>query len=388
MTLDQDLMEIEPILRGTDGTFQFTHPSFQEVLTDNQFADEINSGKLSVRDAWVHFFSYEEDVELWELPKDREWRALLPDWTRIINIVISLLPYSESEFQSVLQNSYELTKDKFDGNYNPFEYDCRIIGAKHYELPNLPSRELEETNRGENPDSLIAIVEKRTDLDFSKMSKAAAARTLGKMRCKEAIPALCDLMLSIYHPLNYDGYHAAEALGEIGSEEAVEPLIAHLSNKNNIWRFAAAYPLGEIGSKKAVRPLIDYLSDHSNPHREFAADALGMLGSREAVEVLTNFLLESSEMSFHGAWALCSIGDDNHIEPVIEYISNPQNTMGRQDIKEGLSGFKSYRVLTSLVKRQRSVPINEKEYFSGIIAAIHKRLKPQGYNPAVKRLVA
>jgi len=62
--------------------------------------------------------------------------------------------------------------------------------------------------------------------------------------------------------------------------------------------------------------------------------------------------------------------------------------MGRQDIKEGLSGFKSYRVLTSLVKRQRSVPINEKEYFSGIIAAIHKRLKPQGYNPAVKRLVA
>ena len=84
MTLDQTLMEIEPILRSTDGVFQSTHPSFQKVLTAKQFADEINSGRLSVRDAYEQFWSYEEDAKLWGLPKDKEWRAILPSYVSII----------------------------------------------------------------------------------------------------------------------------------------------------------------------------------------------------------------------------------------------------------------------------------------------------------------
>ena len=84
MSLDQTLMEIEPIFRRTNGIFQSTHPSFQEVLTAKQFADEINSGKLSIEDAYKYFWSYEEDAKLWGLPKDREWRALLPDWEPVL----------------------------------------------------------------------------------------------------------------------------------------------------------------------------------------------------------------------------------------------------------------------------------------------------------------
>ena len=58
MTLDQTLRELEPILCSTDGTFQFTHPSFQEVLTARQFTDEINSGRLSVRDSYDSFYLF------------------------------------------------------------------------------------------------------------------------------------------------------------------------------------------------------------------------------------------------------------------------------------------------------------------------------------------
>ncbi len=47
MTLDSLLSEVGPIL----GSSQFSHPSFREVLAARQLAEEINSGKLSVKQA-------------------------------------------------------------------------------------------------------------------------------------------------------------------------------------------------------------------------------------------------------------------------------------------------------------------------------------------------
>jgi hypothetical protein len=54
---------------------------------------------------------------------------------------------------------------------------------------------------------------------------------------------------------------AASALGSIGSEKAVEPLITALStDKESGVRWSAAFALGSIGSEKAVEPLITALS--------------------------------------------------------------------------------------------------------------------------------
>src|SRR3989338_942218 len=122
MTLDQILMEIEPIFRGSNGAFQFTRPSFQEILTAKQFADEINSGALSVRDAYVNFWSYEEDADLWGLPKDREWRALLPAWEKVLLHMAPLLNITSAQkLVDVVSRSYFNSGDIFGGkDYNPF----------------------------------------------------------------------------------------------------------------------------------------------------------------------------------------------------------------------------------------------------------------------------
>ena len=48
MTLDNVLKEVEPIFQSSN----FTHPSFQEILAARQFAEEINSGRLSVMAAY------------------------------------------------------------------------------------------------------------------------------------------------------------------------------------------------------------------------------------------------------------------------------------------------------------------------------------------------
>ncbi len=60
MTLDNLLKEVEPILQGS----HFTHPSFQEVLAARQFADEINSGQLTITRAAYAFWLYDPAEDL------------------------------------------------------------------------------------------------------------------------------------------------------------------------------------------------------------------------------------------------------------------------------------------------------------------------------------
>ena len=56
--------------------------------------------------------------------------------------------------------------------------------------------------------------------------------------------------------------YAAYALGEIGSENAIEPLIKALTtDKDSYVRWSAAKAFGRIGSEKVIEPLKDTLKD-------------------------------------------------------------------------------------------------------------------------------
>jgi hypothetical protein len=75
---------------------------------------------------------------------------------------------------------------------------------------------------------------------------------------------------------------AARALGEIGDERAVGPLIACLSNPHSseMVRNAAAEALGKIGDTSALRSLRSALLDHDAGVRDTARDALEQIGAR------------------------------------------------------------------------------------------------------------
>jgi HEAT repeat protein len=57
-------------------------------------------------------------------------------------------------------------------------------------------------------------------------------------------------------------FKAAEALGQLHDEQAVEPLIKLLRLEKE-YRSDAARSLGELGDKRAVTPLIEALNDDS-----------------------------------------------------------------------------------------------------------------------------
>jgi HEAT repeat protein len=80
---------------------------------------------------------------------------------------------------------------------------------------------------------------------------------------------------------------AALALGEIGDPRSIQPLLAALEN-NKLWtlRWAATQALGALGSVEAVPPLITLLKDAYSNVREAAARALGNIGSPLAITPL------------------------------------------------------------------------------------------------------
>ena len=92
-------------------------------------------------------------------------------------------------------------------------------------------------------------------------------------------------------------WSAADALGRIGSEKAVEPLITALTTaKGSAVRWSAADALGRIGSEKAIEPLLKALTTaEASAVRGSAADALGNIGDNQAVEPLKKALKDEGE---------------------------------------------------------------------------------------------
>ena len=113
-----------------------------------------------------------------------------------------------------------------------------------------------------------------------------AAVNLGKLRAVEAVPALIAVLK---HDAPGVRARAAQALGLIQDERAVEPLII-LKDKRDFVRKSTAYALGRLGDKRAVEPLIATLKDEHNIARGYAAYSLGKIDPPNVAELLLPML--------------------------------------------------------------------------------------------------
>ncbi len=87
---------------------------------------------------------------------------------------------------------------------------------------------------------------------------------------------------------------AARALGEIGDERSIEPLIRSFGDEDEDVCEAAYDALAEIG-KPAIEPLISALEDEDVWVRWYAVNALGEIGDAKAVEPLRRLISDSNE---------------------------------------------------------------------------------------------
>lgn len=101
-----------------------------------------------------------------------------------------------------------------------------------------------------------------------------------------AVDALCEVLRD---PSMEVRLNAAEILGRIGNERAVQPLISTLKDTDEEVRAAAARSLGEIGEFSAFVPLIQTLTDSDPVVRQNAESALAAFGepATEPIKKLT-----------------------------------------------------------------------------------------------------
>jgi hypothetical protein len=93
-----------------------------------------------------------------------------------------------------------------------------------------------------------------------------------------------------------EAYTAAwQALADVRSPTAVEPLVRALLDRKTSVREVAASTLGEIGDKRAIVPLIQALKDKESSVRSVAATALGKVGDAQAVKPLNAALKDEND---------------------------------------------------------------------------------------------
>ena len=118
---------------------------------------------------------------------------------------------------------------------------------------------------------------------------------------------------------------AAEALGEMCSERAVEPLIEALEDDIS----EAADALGKISDARGVEPLIRALESRKGPVRKAAILALGKIGDARAIPPLVQVSKFDEVVSARkeAVRALGDFDDESVIEPLMEALSENSSTI-------------------------------------------------------------
>jgi len=136
---------------------------------------------------------------------------------------------------------------------------------------------------------------------------------------------------------------SAEALGEIGDERGVLPLIDATQDPSFDVRYVAIKSLGMLGDRRAVDTLIGALKSDEKWLRLGAAHSLGHIGDVKAVEFLIPLLNDPHhDVRAHVAWALGMIGDARAVAPLQQLVQDPREDV-RREVKTALDalGMKS-----------------------------------------------
>ncbi|OQW90452.1 MAG: hypothetical protein BWK78_06990, partial [Thiotrichaceae bacterium IS1] len=142
--------------------------------------------------------------------------------------------------------------------------------------------------------------------------RSGAAEALGKLGSAEAIPALLNLLKEENEEWVYEV--AIDALDNLNSPALEELLLTGLQAPHSSKRTYAAGKLGTLGTVKAVPPLTALLQDPVSTVRGSAAEALGSLKVTDAILLLTPLLDDPFSVVRKGA--VQALSQLNHLESV------------------------------------------------------------------------
>ena len=245
----------------------------------------------------------------------------------------SLLHGDLSEFKDALVEA-EKNPRAFFSNAENFRPDKvgRILGvflnlSENYEVLKETIVLISKLKRKENLDDLLDFMMSEKFKDREKFDiinlKTLCIRAIANYKDKRGIPALLYCLND--KNANYKmRFMAAEALGSIGDENAVDSLISIMSDENEksvYVRESAATALGMIGDMRAVDAFLSILESKKNFLDKFTflkervIEALGKINftsSKRVMDAFKNALEDdSAQVRINAVECIMNSGDEN-----------------------------------------------------------------------------
>ena len=204
-------------------------------------------------------------------------------------------------------------------------------------------------------DARVVFVLFDGDLTEKKDVEKAACVALGKIGGEKVVEPLLGALADGDADIKVI---ACEILGKIGAKRAVEGVLKTLGSENNALRGCACEVLGEIAGERAVAPLIRMLGDQNEYVRSSACVALGKIGDKRAVEPLIEMLGDENSLIRENACrALGRIGDERAREPLGRVAGSDKRAFVRAAAREALERLNGNRCSKDAL-RPSAVPIN------------------------------
>ncbi len=197
-----------------------------------------------------------------------------------------------------------------------------------------------------NLKAVEAVIRALRNPEFHHRVRAYAAQALGEMESEEHSGPLIEALQTDSHWWVRNS--AVGSLGKIGSEKSVDPLIGALQDENPYVRRAAVSVLGEMKPAKAVQPLIGVLGDEDWKIRLKTPEVLVGFG-RKTEELLLEALRDEDEWVKVGAvHVLGRIESEKSVSPLISLLEYRERRV-RDEAAVALGRIKSDRAAAPLI---------------------------------------
>jgi HEAT repeat protein len=271
-------------------------------------------------------------------------------WTEPIALMLTLVE-DEAQALRVVRlalNDVDLRLGaRLAGEVSPKLQKTTVAWIDALEIPLLLKCECWAISRSEQAISRVLKAFDDPDDDPNGDVRSRAAEALGKIGSEQAVDRL---LTALDDPNDNVRWGAAEVLGEIGSEQAVDRLLTALDDPNDNVRSRAAEALGKIGSEQAVTELLKALDDSGGDVRSRATEALGKIGSKQAVTGLLKALGDLNDnVRSSAATALGKIGSEQAVIGLLKALDDPDSDV-RWSATEALGKIGGKQAVTGLLK--------------------------------------
>lgn len=146
-------------------------------------------------------------------------------------------------------------------------------------------------------------------------------------------------------------FWAGEVLSEFG-EEGLDKFLEILESDSQSSILCAIGALGKIGSERAVAPLLDQLASDSWTIRKAAAEALWEIGQPAVEQLIVQLENANPDVQFWAIQILGEIGDESAVEPLITKLrDDSQNEEKKISIIKALGEIEDPSAISELINQ-------------------------------------